>query len=209
MTISGGGLNINYNPTPSIYEQQTTGQQELQKQADIGKGNVVIASQTDLIPMSKMAERNTWNYKSEAGRPSLLPMGTLRGSSPDSTVRDEGWLTRYGELFDELPEDIKAELLGLSTINTEAMKLILELAARAINWQDQAAKMVNNESALIRTQINLDFDRGLLANSKDMGEEFLKNAENWLETLGRNDPQYLESKEFINTLKEFLKEVRA
>jgi hypothetical protein len=209
MTISGGGLNVNFLPTPSIYEQQTGAQQELQKQADIGKGNVMIVpqSQQDMIPFPKMAERNTWNYKSESNRPSLLPMGTLRGSGPDFEVKDERWQAHYELLFDELPEEVKEELLGLPTINSEALKLILELAARFMDWQDQAERVVGSEHAEIQAQANLAFGNATFINSKALGKELLEGSEKWLEELGANDPLYAETKEFIAALREILGEL--
>ena len=58
MSISGGGgPTFQFNPTPDIYQQQVSGQKEMQKHADIGQGNVVIVPQAeqDLIPFTKMA----------------------------------------------------------------------------------------------------------------------------------------------------------
>lgn len=42
MTISSSGLNMNFNPTPTIFERETQGQKDLQNQAEISQKTLQV-----------------------------------------------------------------------------------------------------------------------------------------------------------------------
>lgn len=204
MTISSGGFNVNLNPTPSIYERETAGAKDMQNAADMGKGNVVIASQTDLIPFTKMDDRNKWNYKSEPERPSLMPNVLLRGAGAD--IREPtNWQSQYDALYDQLPDDAKLALAGLPTVYTAALKFVIDLAANVLEWQDKAVMASQMENALNRIQDNLRFPDGVYRKSLELGEELASLTEKWVGELGQNDPSYIETMEFVDAVKTLLK----
>lgn len=205
MTISSGGFNVNFNPTPTIYERETTGSKDLQNAGDIGKGNVVISSKTDLIPFTKLDDRNKWNYKAEPERPALMPNNILRGSGAEVVNRDEGWRTQYERLYDRLPDDVKLQLAGLPTVYTAALKFVLDLAAHALNWQAKALLYTQTENALNRVNENLKFPDRTYGSSLRFGKELTKTLEKWVDAIGHNDPSYIESKEFLQIVRTLLK----
>lgn len=209
MTISSGGLNVNFNQTPTIYEKETSGAKNLQNTADMGKGNVVIASQTDLIPFTKMGDRNVWNYKAEQERPSLMPNTTLRGSGADIQNRDDNWKTHYDSLFNQLPDELKLQLAGVPSPVTATLKAVLDLAANAIAAQERALLLIQTENALARTAELKRFPNQAYKQSLEMGNELVALTEKWVDEIGPNDPSYIESKDFIGNVRALLQGTKA
>lgn len=208
MTISSGGFNINFNPTPSIYERETSGTKDMQNAGDLGKGSVVISSQTDLVPFTKMGDRNVWNYKAEQERPSLMPNIILRGSGADIQDKDEGWKTAQNTLYNQLPEATKLLLAGVPTVYIAALKFVLDLSAKALAWQEKALVLIQTENALARREENKRFPDKAYKQSLELGKELSELTEKWVEEIGPNDPSFIESKEFLDNVKILLVSTR-
>lgn len=208
MTISGSGYNPNLFVNPSIYEKETSGQRQLQKEADIGRGNVVIVpqSQQDLVPLTHLAERNTWNYKSDANHPSLRLVGQLRGAGAEVRGGALEWEKHYLELYEELPAQVKADLEYLLPIG-ESLKEVLEIASKLLAWQEIAKVRAESENALQRVESNLSFPLEAFRNAFEMGNEMSKFAKKWLEILGANDPAYLGASEDLTAFTALLNEI--
>lgn len=210
MTLPLLPFNIpNFSPTPTIYEQQTSGRHDLQNEANIGKGNVVIVpqSQADLIPFSKLAERNTWNYKSEADRPTLTQVFTTRGSGveiQDKTTSD----ANYNILYNQLPDDLKNDMEKYPTPLTIAFTSVLKMLADAITWQQTVKVVSNTENAINRQGQNQRYPDQSFANTVAVGKELVSYANSLLEKIGKNDPHYLEVKQFVDSVDANLKSVQ-
>lgn len=203
MTISSGGFNPptpSFSPTPTIYEQETTGRHDLQNKADIGRGNVVIVPQssTDEVPLSKLAERNTWNYKSESGRPSLRPAGQLRGNAPELTQKEDPKIAGYtSELTDELPVELQAELKQPTMKETGSLQDVLKLGAQTMAWVDGASTMLASENAQMRAQVNGTLSTAVNQSALNQVNELTESMQNALNEAGPNAPFYQESSGFV------------
>lgn len=210
MTISSSGFNINFLPTPSIYERQTTGQTEQKNRGEVA-GNVTMVPQSDqdLVPLTKVQDRNLWNYKAESGHPALKPMSTMRGEAANVREDNVSWQDSLKELYDKLPDDVKTILEGTPTIYTESFQLVLELGARASNWQDAAVRSSNSEGAQNLAKANADFPEAGFSTTLAAGQELVGLAQQHLQTIGPNDPSYSEVKEFADSLQELLNEPQA
>lgn len=211
MTFPQLPINVNLNPTPTIYEQQTTARQDLQNQANIGKGNVVIVPQsdTDLIPFTKLAERNTWNYKSEADRPSLPPVFTARGSSAGAAEEKTGTAEEnYNILHDQLPEGLKSDMAKYPSPLTVGFDNLLKKVAEGAVWQESVKVILGSENAINRQGANLQYPDGSFANTVASGREFVETALQLLNDIGPNDPHYLEVKAFVDDVQTNLVQVK-
>lgn len=209
MTIPHLPININLNANPTIYEQQTTGRLDLQNRADIGRGNVVITPQSDadLIPFSKLAERNTWNYRSEADRPSLPPVFTTRGSGATFEERIGTSKENYDALHDQLPEGLKADMAKYPTPLTVALESLLKSLAEGVTWQQSVTVMLTSENAAVRQQVNQNFPNYTFTNTIAMGNELVASADQLLSEIGQNDPHHLEVKAFVDDIRTHLSQV--
>lgn len=197
MTISGSGLNVNFSPTPSINERESTAQTQLQKEGAIGQGNVVMVpqSQQDLISFTTMAKRTTLNYKSET--PSLAPPKSAeRGSGPQFETNEEGWEDNYAGLFDKLPADLKA-LLAKDPSLLATVTVVLEIAAKVLDWQKGAIDGLNSENAINRALENANLPQAAFGGSYLTTKELVDFANEYLNAAGPNDPTYGDLKEFI------------
>lgn len=208
MTISSGGLNVNFNQTPTIYEKETSGAKDMQNAADMGKGNVVILAQTDLVPFTKMGDRNVWGYKAEPERPSLMPNTILRGSGADIQNKNEDWKSHYETLYNQLSDDLKLQLAGLPTYDTATLKFIINFGAEALDWQEKALLLIQTENALARTAEIRRFPDQAYKQSLELGKELTALTEKWVNEIGPNDPSFIEAKEFLDNVNTLLQETK-
>lgn len=202
MTISSGGFNLpnpSFSPTPTIFEQETTGMHDLKNKGDVGRGNVVIVpqSQTDEIPFSKLAERNTWNYRSEADNPTIKSPGQLRGNAPDLSQKDDQWKASYNELIADLPVELQTELQQPTMEETGTLQDILVLGARTMTWVDSVSTMMASENAQNRAQLNGALPVFANQNALAQVNELRESMQNTLNEVGQNAPFYQESSGFI------------
>lgn len=199
MTLSGSGFNLpvsQFSPSP-IPEDQIA-----QKNVgDVGRNNVVIVpgDKMEEIPLSKLAERNTWNYKTTADRPTLKNMGQLRGLSADLKASDEGWKTLYNDLLQSLPKEILASLLEKQP---EALQLaaVIQEVAQALSALNLVEAQLQTEAAIQKAAIRQQFPLFCVSNGWVQGKELLNTAQKWLEEIGPNDPHYVEIQDQLSGL---------
>jgi hypothetical protein len=210
MTIPQMPINTNFNPTPTIYEQQTSGRHDLQNQGNIGKGNVVIVPQSDTADISFVNYTNTtlWNYKSESDRPSLPPAFTARGSGANIQENPASPEENFNALNSQLPEGMKGEMTAYPTPQTVAFNQILKSMAEAMTFQETVKVILSSENAINRQQANLRFPDQTFTNTLTAGNELVTTAERWLSDIGPNDPHYLEAQGLIDTVKNDLSQVK-
>ncbi len=215
MTISSGGFNPpttspSFSPTPTIYEQQTTGiEKQRNEGATSSKGTVVILPDTTLLPMSQIAYRTAYNgYKSEAGRPSLPPVGQLRGNAPERGLKDDGWKAHYEEFVSQLPSILQEELKRMRLEGIDTFKEALEILSHAASWVESTETLNRSETTQNRQKVNAQFVPGGYASASDAASELLEAMKGNLGAIGPNAPYYDESMGFANELQALLKEVR-
>lgn len=191
MTISSGGYNF-YPSTPQSSE--TTGEHYLKNTGET-EGSVVILPQsqsTDIL-FTKLDNRTKWDYQAE--QPGLAPHTPIQGNVPEK----EGTAAlHYDELLRNLPEDTLAELAGLPTVYTAALKFVLEWAAGALEAQDKA--LSKSSSKKDTTQ----FADKTYETAIQLGKELKDLTEKWAKKLGQNDPEYTENVEFMKDIKGLL-----
>lgn len=209
MTISGSGFNLPNlppaNQTP--FEQQTSAQYDLKNTADMGRGHVVIVPQSQAADVSfvLMGRYNLQDYKSERNNPTLVPLMHLYGGAPDIEDKDEGDKAHFNNLFDRLADDVKTMLAGLPTVYTAALKFVIDLAANALNWQDKAQLQSQTENALNRAEAIKRQPDSNYRESLALGKEIADGVEKWMEKMGKNDPDYISTMDFVRDAKEILK----
>lgn len=202
MTISSGGFNVEFSPTPTIYQQQVSGQHDLQNEANIGRGNVVIVpqSQQNDIPFSQLDQRNIWNYKSDSGHPTLLAQGQLRGATGDPQVRDDSWQPAYEELLNQLPEDVQNAVANAVTPEAVVLKEVLQFGARGLDIVNSSEKSVAAENAVNRAKMSQGYAEFILANARGNAEELQAIANHLLDEIGPNDPHYSETNDYLGSV---------
>lgn len=205
-----------YEQTPSIYSQQLAGQQDLKNSSQMGSvGFAIVLPQDkmDDISFTKLDYRSKYGggrdggYRTEASRPQLLPMGALRMAAPEFKTSQEGWKTHYDELLSNLPEELQAGVMHPETEDQMTLNALLELGAKVLDWQTQAGKSVQSESAQTTALLNQILPTVALNQSLSLGNELLAIAEKWLDDTGPNDPSYLEGKDLIHSLDALFEEV--
>lgn len=212
MTISSGGFNLpspSFSPTPTHFEQETSARFNLQNQGQIGKGNVVIVpqSQLDEVPLSKLAERNTWNYRSDASRPSLKSVGQNRMNAPELLNRDAGWQGVYNSLIGTVQDkDLAQELNNPTLPETRSLLEVFETSARGIEWLAGASASLETESAQKKGEENREFTGQGFLSAKALGEEILEAVNRNVDIAGLNLPEHGEVKELSTNFQELLGE---
>jgi hypothetical protein len=210
MTISSGGYNVNFNPTPTIYERQTQGAVDLQKKGEIGQGAVVIMpqAQQDMVPFTKLVGSNVWNYKAESDRPTLVPVGYLRNAGAEiQQGGGQNWVEQYAELYEALPEDVKDAIQNDPSLATNSFVAVMETAAKVIQWQQDASAIENSENAVNRAAANQTFPRETFANSLSVGKELSEAANGLLNEIDPNNPNYGEAVAFNEEYNGLLNEI--
>lgn len=211
MSISSSGFNINFNPTPSIYEKETQGAVDLQKKGDLGQGSAIILpqAQQDLIPFTKLNDRNLWHYKAESDRPSLLPVGFLRSAGPESREGEAKWSTFFNHLLDALPKEIQEAIKENPSLATGSLVVALETASKALEWLANTSQVANSENAQNRTKANLVLPEMLFFSSLGLGKELAGHMEEWLNEIGPNDPNYSEAQDYLSSFQLLMREVKS
>lgn len=208
MTISGSGANINYNPQPSIFEQTTTGAEELRRQGAMGLNSVVIQPDTTATPLPQLVNRNLWNYKSESSRPNLRPAGSFRAAGAEGWEREEGAKQIFDELIKQLPKDVQKGILEGEEKEYQALKNLLQNVSKQLDVQRGVAeKLETKDMQDLLKQIDV-FVEGLFLSGFNNSEGQIGVAKKTLDILTPNDPDYLESLELLNNLKNFMSNKR-
>lgn len=213
MTIPQMPISYNPSPTPTIYERETTAQHDLQNKGDMAdrkfQGAVIIPqSEADSVPFTKYAERSTWNYKSEADRPSLPPVFTARGAPASPEEKTGSAEANYSELHDQLPDGLKATMKDYPSPLTVAFDNVLKLLGAGAAWLESVTTMLSSENATARMEVNKRYPDGSFANTVASGKDYVESALQLLDDIGPNHPDYLEVKGFIDTVKNDLDKVK-
>jgi hypothetical protein len=193
MTISGG---MNFNPTPT---QAVYGSQVAQSAGQNREGIADVMTSSDLNAITQLGG-NIHSYEGEASKPSLKTL--LLGSPPQESDRSDAIKEQYKELYNQFSEDMKLELAGEPTVYTAALRYVMDLAAKAVDGQNQAAAAERDTQDQER---NRALPKAVYQNSLEIGKELANQIEAWIKKGGANDPNYLEGTEFVATLKTLLK----
>lgn len=199
MTLSVGGGNFNPTPQPIIYQDQTSGRNELAKHGELGLGSTVIAPHTDLVPFQNMQNRNLWNYKSESGRPTLPPPGSFRMLGAN-LKESESWGGIFNELMSQLPQDAQDKIEEARDQDYVVLKEVLEGTARRLEALDIATAKMGTSEAQLRAAHTKDFATQLYGHMIQEGKATVASAKKALDLMTPNDPDYLASQDLIGNL---------
>lgn len=203
MTISSGGQNINYNPQPSIFQTTTTGREELAKQGALGLGNVVILPDSVNIPFTQLDNRTLWNYKSDPGRPALAPAGSFRSAGPD--IKEGGnWNDIFDELLSGLPKEVQDKINEAKDQDYIDLKDVLQMASKKLEIQKRVIDRMETSEAELREANYNNFAPQVFSNILSQGKDYIQSAKKALELLTPNDPDYLVSKELLDSFENAL-----
>lgn len=188
----GGGANIVPNPTPYIFEQETTGSTSLRNQGQMGFG-VPIQPNTDQLTLANLIDRNIFQgYRSDQPRPPAPPAGSLRTSGAKA---DQGGTLGWEDNYNELASDLPPELTNV--LAEPEFKAVLSVAANVLSGLDKTDRMDVREEALNNANQNISLPERALGGFLTYGGEFIKEAASILDQKGANDPEYLAQKESL------------
>lgn len=199
-----------FNPTPPIFQQETSGANTSRNQGLMGQVTVVVSSagDTEVIPFTKFDNRNKWQYKSESNIPTLKPSSVARDAGANPTTHDDAWLETYDNNYGQLEPDVRAALEGTPTLNGGAMVAVLEVFSRVQSWMGGAEAATETESAQNLSQYNQQFPNAAFVSSVHTGSDLADSAAGILDTLGPNDPSYLDAQGFVNNMITLLNEIK-
>lgn len=158
-----------------------------------------------IIPFTQQTFDETFHYRSEPGKPMLLPLLSFR-TSPEMVIPDEDlYESIYHELLNRLPKEISKWLSDEMHLpfhdrdpDAAAMHLVLTIAADAIGWLAMAIRPVRaNSPAAAYRAINIALPYAALAASLEQSGFVIQHALNIIYNAGPNNPQY---DHFISTL---------
>lgn len=146
---------------------------------------------------------NLWKYDSSASRPVLAPLISTR-TSVSSKEDDTNWQGFFDKLVEDLPSDVAARLIienekPKNERNEAYMALnnLLVGTAKALLWIESASKLASKEATDSPPPPLLSDIAG--ENLRVIGKEFLKEAFNFLDSIGSN---YAHHDKLLNNLKQ-------
>lgn len=148
MTTAGSGVGGN------IGSPQQPMQREIEASAwtMVNKAALGIVPDTLEIPFTQLGGQ-VWKYQTDANRPTLIPLGTVRTSSAEEPTVDESWKPKFDELVGKLPPDVKEEFIKdqgkpfeARSPNFTQLENTLTWTAKGLNWLEGAQKPVDPES---------------------------------------------------------------
>lgn len=172
--------------------------------------NLAIMRDTLEVPFSELNKHETWKYPSSSARPTLPPVYTLRTANSESQEADAGdWQSRYEELLEELPIDIKNAIIMNKELERSqqfasllAFDYSLIALAKAVATLESAADATaQKNTAKARKEINEQITGYIQDNYGIAAVEILSSIKEKLAQLGRNHADY-ESVSYYTSLSE-------
>ncbi|KAF3362292.1 hypothetical protein PHSC3_001121 [Chlamydiales bacterium STE3] len=206
MTISvGGGGNINPTPQVTFTEQVVNIQDELAKKGTLGLGNApLLVKNTEDLSLLHMDRDSRFKYKSEAGRPSILPVGSFRSAGADLSSSGENIISKFNKLISELPLEMQEMIKEARDQDALVLKEVLQNASKMLDLQDRALEKSESNDAIIRAEANAQFPVVLFRNMARVGKDLIESAKVTIEQFTGNDPDYLSAKEMIGDLENLI-----
>jgi hypothetical protein len=176
--------------------QWTINELEQRAAQEVAKMRLGVVDPDLLVPFDQMQRHNVWQYKSDGGHPSLLPMGILRGI-PGDPDKSNDWQGYYNALFNALPDDVKEKLSYENSLPPEdrdpqffALDFVIRWSAMASLFLDKGARSEIREStqneALLNGEIP-EFAFNVVLNTIQEGFDISKETIG--QTLGANNPE--------------------
>ena len=212
MGIGGTGIGGTSQP-PQIRESETTAFTEIMKKNILA---MLPPDSLEVIPFTQRSYDEAFKYKSEAGKPSLHPLLSLRAGLPE-TIEEEVWQPVYQSLVDSLPQDVKEQLEqeGLKPFGDRdpgfvAFNSLLILISKGVGWLESVTQPVAPSS-----QDELNFLQNLalpyvaLNAVVDQSQSLLSDAQSYLDNVGPNYPQYDTVANYLGQIKDDVAELNA
>jgi hypothetical protein len=149
------------------------------------------------VPFTQLGG-HLWKYQTDASRPTLIPLGTVRTSVQKEVLVDESWKPYFEDLVGRLPKEVKDEFLkdlrrpfeGRSP-NFAQLENALTWTARGLAWLEKAQKPIDPESpAMDRVKQNQAMPGRALRGAISHSENILGGATAYLNRVGANHPHH-------------------
>ena len=188
MTIPGSGL------TGSVGGPQQASSREIETTAwtMINKSALGIMPDTLEVPFSKLGG-DVMQYKSDPGRPTLTPQGTLRTAKGEDGI-DDSWKGPFEQLVNRLPPQTKNRLVDdmykpheMRNGNYVVLENTLLTTAKGLAWLEQAQKPVPLDSPeMERMHHNQGLAGRALRGAAQQSGQILGGAHHFLNKVGPN-----------------------
>lgn len=192
MTLTtGAGGNVGRPPIPLPDELDATANKQIMSMM------LGITSESVLRPFEEIGQDATWNYKSSANNPTLTMLNRVRvaGATSESNA---AWTATFQLLFNMLPAEVQARLLGESKLPVEernsaysALDATLGFTALALSWLDRISHPAEL-TALTASKFMQYADLPVIARQQliEQGSSIIQRIQNNLTVSGPNDPNY-------------------
>lgn len=183
-TNIGGSMTFNPNPQPSIFEKQTSGEDLLRSQGQLGRG-VPISQDYDNMSLANIIDHNKFQgYRSDQPRPYAPVAGKLRsgGANEQSNIN---WQNAYDELLNHLPPDLQ------EIADEPELQAILSTGANVMAFLNNSTEIRLKEVALANKNANIMLPQAVVTSFMELGQEVTQGAKEALDQMGANDPSYL------------------
>lgn len=204
---------------------QTPTQIELEASAwtQVNKAALGIVPDSIEVPFTKLGGQ-LWKYQSDASRPTLMSLGTVRTSLAKEEAVDESWKPFFDELVGKLPPDVKEEFtkdldrdFEDRSQNFTQLENALTATAKSLAWLARAQKPLDPHSpAMDRLHQNQALPGRALRGTLSHSGAILEGAAAFLNRMGSNYSQHdvlrhfatqsAEMQENLNSLLEVLKD---
>lgn len=199
MSAGGVGGNIGGTMQPTAQDVESTAW------TVVNKERMGIVPDSIEIPFTQVGG-NLWKYSTDSARPTLMPMGTLRTMAEEPPKTDETWKKQFDHLVDQLPSDIKKNLLEeygksseLRSLNYQALTQTLTSLAKGLTWMDKAQGTPDpNSVEAERIRHNRSLPEKAFKGMIQQGQQTLRSAESFLDKVGPNNIHHDSLRFFTN-----------
>lgn len=212
MSIFGSGVGGN------IGGPQQPLQRDIEATAwtEVNKAFAGLTKDTLIVPFTKLGG-NVWKYESNANRPTLHPMESLRVSLTNPELIDESWMPFFENLIQQLPPDVKEAFNEQNKRSFEernpsfvALNHLLIATAKILLWIENTNHLLAPDSIQVapgtplrqRTDEYQYLPYLAIQTAIADGETIYGSAFNYLSQLGPNNPYFDALLNFNSQLKE-------
>lgn len=211
--MSGGGFgpgNVGAGITPQQREWEATAWTEINKTLS----GIIRDDIRQTVPFTQINPEQTWKYDTRENNPVLHPLRQMRVDKGSTMPPQEAWKERFEQLMDLLPGDIKSRLtdelqkpLANRLIEFTILNNAMILLAKALAWIESGGVDSVDRTERER-QINSALPLIGLAGGVQLGERVVENIEEYILSIGPNDPDYDFFSNVIEEARKGLEELR-
>lgn len=201
-SIASGGTGAAGAPQqPSVLELETSAASE------VAKFSMKIVSDTSEVCFF-LLDPNVRKYQSSANRPVLAPLIEVRVANNSNLSVGEGWRASYSTLLNLMPEEFRELFQQMMLLpkneqpkDFQLLNTTLQTTARLMEWLSAASTPILAESfEAARTGENVARPYIALSSLIKDSSTFFEGVQNYLATVGPNDPSFDTLSGYTNAL---------